>query len=283
MLALTGIRIYPIKSLQGVMRTRAHVLSKGLEHDRRWMLVDEDGVCMTQRVYTSMALFDVQEKAQSFVISFQGDTLELPVGEGDACRPLEAQVWDDRVTVNEVNPEFSDWFSRHLDKRCRLVSFPESNSRQIDIRFASEGEHVSLADAFPLMIIGEASLMDLNRRLRAPMTMNRFRPNLIFSGGRPYEEDFWDEFSISGNNFLGVKRCARCVLTTIDPMTARKGAEPLKTLATYRREGNKIFFGQNVMPRTLGEIRVGDPISVLNRHEIAPDLKPNAQHDSAVS
>lgn len=283
MLTLTGIRIYPIKSLQGVIRTQARMLAKGLEHDRRWMLIDEDGVCMTQREHTAMALFGVQETAQSFVISFRGDTIELPVAEGDHTNELNATVWDDRVKVIEVDPKFSEWFSTRLGKRCQLVSFPEVNTRQIDTRFASIGENVSLADGFPLLIIGESSLSDLNDRLSEPMTMNRFRPNLIFSGGTPYEEDYWDEFSLGGQVFLGVKRCARCVLTTIDPLTARKGAEPLRTLAKYRKEGNKIFFGQNVIPRTLGEIHVGDPITVLSRHHIAPDLKPNAQHDSAIS
>lgn len=273
MFTLTGIRIYPIKSLAGIHRSKASILKKGLEYDRRWMLVDEDGVCMTQREYTKMALFAVEETSEGFVISFQGDSITLSFNYDSPSDPVNVQVWDDRVVTNEVSQAFSVWFSQRLDVSCRLVAFPESNVRQIDTRFASSGENVSLADAFPLLIIGEASLADLNSRLREPLTMNRFRPNLIFSGGDPFEEDLWDEFSVGDNAFRGVKRCARCVLTTIDPVTAKKGPEPLKTLATYRKEHNKIFFGQNVMTQTLGYIRVGDPIHIVSRHEIAPDLK----------
>lgn len=273
MLTLTGIRIYPIKSLAGIHRSKARILKKGLEYDRRWMLVDEDGVCMTQREYTKMALFAVEETSAGFVVSFQGDSITLSFNYDSPSDPVSVQVWDDRVVANEVSPAFSAWFSQRLDVSCQLVAFPESNVRQVDTRFASRGENVSLADAFPLLIIGEASLADLNSRLREPLTMNRFRPNLIFDGGEPFEEDLWDEFSVGDNTFRGVKRCARCVLTTIDPVTAKKGPEPLKTLATYRKEHNKIFFGQNVMTQTLGDIRVGDPIHIVSRHEIAPDLK----------
>ncbi|HTF20705.1 MAG TPA: MOSC N-terminal beta barrel domain-containing protein [Chryseolinea sp.] len=283
MLTLTGIRIYPVKSLAGIVRSRATVLPKGLEYDRRWMLVDENGVFLTQRVHGMMALFDVLESPQGFVISHQGDSLTLPYDQGKASNPFEVQIWDDRVVAFEVNPEFSSWFSSKLDFRCRLVAFPESNPRQIDTAFATEGENVSLADAYPLMIIGESSLADLNARLSEPMTMNRFRPNLIFSGGAPYEEDTWNEFSIAGRQFNGVKRCARCVLTTINPRTGEKGAEPLKTLATYRRGNNKIYFGQNVIARTQDEIQVGDTIQVNSNHQAVANLSNNAHYDSALS
>jgi uncharacterized protein len=281
-LTLTGIRIYPIKSLAGIMRSRATVLGKGLEYDRRWMLVDENGVFLTQRVHGTMALFDVRESPQGFVISNQGDNLTLPFDPGNAVNPFEVQIWDDRVVAFEVNPEFSEWFSRKLDIQCRLMAFPESNPRQIETP-SVDGENVSLADAYPLMIIGEASLADLNSRLSEPMTMNRFRPNLIFSGGAPYEEDTWNEFTIGGEQFTGVKRCARCVLTTINPLTGVKGVEPLKTLATYRRRNNKIYFGQNVIARTRNEIRVGDTIKVNTYHQVIANLSTNAHHDSAVS
>jgi uncharacterized protein YcbX len=282
-LTLTGIRIYPIKSLAGIMRSQARVLGKGLEYDRRWMLVDEYGVFLTQRVHGTMALFDVHESPQGFVITFAGDSITLPFDPGNPVNPFEVQIWDDRVVAFEVNREFSAWFSRKLDIQCRLMAFPESNPRQIETTFAANGENVSLADAYPLMIIGEASLADLNARLREPLTMNRFRPNLIFSGGAPYEEDTWNEFSIGGEQFNGVKRCARCVLTTINPLTGVKGVEPLKTLATYRRRKNKIFFGQNVIARTRNEIRVGDTIQVNTYHQEIADLSTNAQYDSAVS
>lgn len=280
---LTGIRIYPIKSLAGITRSQAKVLAKGLEYDRRWMLVDENGVFLTQRVHGTMALFGVRDSPQGFVISHQGDSITLPHEPGHATDPFEVQIWDDRVVASEVNPEFSSWFSEKLDFRCRLVAFPESNPRQIDMAHAAPDENVSLADAFPLMIIGESSLADLNARLPEPITMSRFRPNLIFSGGVPYEEDTWNEFTIGGRSFNGVKKCARCVLITINPLTAVKGVEPLKTLSTYRRANNKIYFGQNVIARTRDEIRVGDAIQVHTYHQVTAKLSNNAHYDSALS
>jgi uncharacterized protein YcbX len=283
MLTLTGIRIYPIKSLAGITRSRARVLPKGLEYDRRWMLVDENGVFLTQRIHGTMALFDVRESPQGFVISHQGDSVTLPYEQGIATDPFEVQIWDDRVVAFEVSTQLSSWFSGKLDIRCRLVAFPESNPRQIETKFAKAGENVSLADAYPLMIIGESSLEDLNSRLPEPITMKRFRPNLIFSGGTPYEEDTWNEFSIGGKLFNGVKQCARCILTTINPLTGTKGAEPLKTLATYRRANNKIYFGQNVIAQGQDEIRVGDTIKVNTYHQVLTNLSTNAHYDSAVS
>jgi len=283
MLTLTGIRIYPVKSLAGVSQVKARVLPKGLENDRRWMLVDENGVFMTQRVHTKMALFGVDETPGGFVITHQGESITLPFDQRKSAEPFGVQIWDDRVIAHEVSEEYSAWFSGKLDLRCKLVAFPEENPRQVEIPFASPGDNVSLADAFPLMMIGEASLHDLNLRLAEPMTMTRFRPNLIFSGGAPFEEDTWKDFSIGEQLFRGVKRCARCVLTTINPETGEKGAEPLKTLATYRRQNNKIYFGQNVLARKAREIRVGDTIEVQSYQQSGTGIKSDAQYDSAIS
>src|SRR4051794_28796915 len=119
MLTLTGIRIYPIKSLAAVTRVKARVLPKGLENDRRWMLVDERGVFMTQRVHTKMALFGVAETSRGYTITHQGESLTLPFDQGDASHPFEVEIWDDRVMAHEVNAEYSAWFSRKLDIPCK--------------------------------------------------------------------------------------------------------------------------------------------------------------------
>lgn len=265
MLTVTGIWIYPIKSLGGIPLTEAGLRPKGIDQDRRWMIVDEQGVCMTQREFTRMSAFAVQRDGEQFIVTFNGDVLNLSPGEADYSKPVDAQVWDDQVRVYEVSAGHSAWLSARLDKTCKLVFFPEDNPRQIDVNYAAQGKHVSLADAFPLLIIGEQSLQDLNTRLPAPITMNRFRPNVVFSGGIPYEEDLWMDFRIGSVRMSGVKRSARCVLTTIDPVTGQKGPEPLRTLARYRKEGNKIFFGQNVIHHEHGTIRLGDTITVERR------------------
>lgn len=272
MLRLTEIWIYPVKSLGGVPLIRSRMLPKGLQYDRRWMLVDDNGVVITQRVHTQMAFFRVHQQGDVFIITHAGDTLELPADAPAGGEPLDVQIWDDRVTAFEVSPYHSQWFSERMRISCRLVSFPEENPRQIDTRYAAAGEHVSLADAYPLLIIGEASLAYLNTLLKEPITMKRFRPNLVFSGGEANDEDNWKAFHIGGQLFEGVKRCDRCVLTTIDPLTGKKGAEPLKTLASYRRVSNKIYFGQNVIGRTQDVISVGDRIEVVSRHDLATTM-----------
>ena len=125
-------------------------------------------------------------------------------------------------------------------------------------------EQVSLADAYPFLIIGQSSLDELNKKLDLPMTMTRFRPNFVFTSGLANEEDSWKNFKIGGVLFEGVKPCARCVLTTVNPDTGEKGLEPLKTLAVYRKQNGKVNFGENVIARSNGEIKIGDLIEVLD-------------------
>ncbi len=260
---LSEIWIYPIKSLSGIPLTQGIVKRKGLQFDRRWMLIDDQGVAMTQRVHPRMALLQPE---------INGDTLrvyhkqkdEMPIGfpvATPAHEPFTARIWNDDVRVIEVDAGVSQWFSAQLGMRCRLVAFPESNPRPVDPAYATGSEdQVGLADAYPFLMIGQASLDDLNRRLDQPVPMNRFRPNFVFTGADPFAEDHWKRLRIGGVSFAAVKQCDRCVLTTVDQDTAVKGAEPLRTLSAYRKAGNKVFFGQNLIAFEEGIVSVGDSI-----------------------
>jgi uncharacterized protein len=157
---------------------------------------------------------------------------------------------------------FETLTAKHLQMNCKLVYFPESNPRAVDPNYKVNDEHVSLADAYPFLIIGQSSLDDLNSKLPEPLPMNRFRPNFVFTGGEPYEEDLWRNFSIGSNRFIGVKPCARCVLTTVNQATAEKGPEPLRTLSLYRKKDSKVLFGNNVVTVDEGDVRVGDVITL---------------------
>lgn len=255
---LSEIWIYPVKSLGGIRVSSATVMEKGLRHDRRWMLVDASGRFLTQRNLPQMALFKVSPQGNNFIITHGSDSLQLPTEGGGTT--ITAQIWSDAVDVVEPSADVSRWFSERLDMACRLVAFPEANPRLIDPAYRLARESVSLADGYPVLIIGQASLDDLNGRLLQPVPMNRFRPNLVFLGGAPYEEDEWKNFRIGVNRFAGVKPCGRCVLTTVDQDNAQVGREPLLTLSKYRRDGDKINFGQNVIPRDYYEIHEGDEI-----------------------
>lgn len=262
-LRLSEIWIYPVKSLGGIPMKEAVVLDKGLTFDRRWMLVDEHNRFLTQREYPQMALFQISLHDQQLHILHRKNSavIEFPAFATTGAEH-KATIWNDEVTTLEPLPEISAWFTKELNMNCRLVHFPEPNPRPVDADYATNHEHVSLADAYPFLIIGQASLDDLNKRLPSPVPMKRFRPNFVFTGGKPYEEDQWRDFSIGEVNFTGVKNCARCVLTTVDPETGIKGKEPLATLSNYRNKGNKILFGQNAVARSTGTVRVNDLLTV---------------------
>lgn len=262
-LRLTEIWIYPIKSLGGIRLKQANVFEKGLQFDRRWMLVDETGKFLTQRVHPTMALLKVSIVGDALIITHvqtqQSHSIPLQVQQVQQSQPVT--IWDDTVLAYEVNLESSQWFTEQLGINCKLVYFPEENDRAVDRRYSTT-EHVSLADGYPFLIIGQASLDDLNSRLEKKVPMNRFRPNFVFTGGTAFEEDHWKEFSIGRNRFVGVKPCSRCVLITVDQDTAQKSEEPLRTLSTYRKRDNKIYFGQNLLAIDHSVVREGDLITL---------------------
>ncbi|MBX2897653.1 MAG: MOSC domain-containing protein [Cyclobacteriaceae bacterium] len=264
-LILSEIWIYPIKSLAGIRVKQANLKQKGLEGDRRWMLIDETGRFITQRENPNLALFDLNFDHGGLHITNRTTQQKLLIQDvsNQMGKEYTATIWDDEVKVIEPSVSYSNWFSEQAGIPCKLVFFPEANTRNIDPKYANSHEQVSLADGYPYLIIGQSSLNDLNSRLDLPVTMQRFRPNFVFTGGEAFEEDRWQHFKIGTNSFRGVKRCARCVLTTINPQTGEQGREPLFTLSKYRKEENKIFFGQNVIALSLENlISEGDEITM---------------------
>ena len=181
---------------------------------------------------------------------------------------LMVTVWKDQVKAVAPSEAADAWFSEWLDKPVRLVQMTDDIHRSVDPDYGRPGDEVSFADGFPLLLITTASLEDLNRRLAQPVPMRRFRPNLVIEGAEPYAEDTWTRLRIGEVEFEGVKNCSRCVFTTIDPETGTKSAdgEPLKTLGTYRLGEGGIYFGQNLIPRSGGTLRVGDPVEILERN-----------------
>lgn len=259
-LKLSEIWIYPIKSLGGISLQQSPVFEKGLQHDRRWMLVDESGQFMTQRIYPQMALFKLSFDGEGLRIRFGSHTNHLSFSHPSTIDFMKVTIWDDSVLACEVSAAHSEWFSSLLGIKCKLVFFPEGNSRPVDPDYKINNEQVSLADAYPFLIIGQSTLDNLNEKLDEALPMNRFRPNLVFTGGVPHEEDNWKNFLVGSNRFVGVKPCARCVLITVNQDTAEKGVEPLKTLSNYRKQGSKVLFGQNLVALDHNYIRVGDSI-----------------------
>ncbi len=260
---LSGIFVYPIKACGGVTLEQADVVERGLAHDRRYMLVDRAGTFISQRTLPQLCRVSTALTERGIVVAAPARAqLELPLAlaSGGGVKPTEYRVWDSSGTAL-CHPEGSRWFSELLNDDVSLVYMPESEQREVNPARARPGDIVSFADGYPLLLICEASLEELNRRLDEPLPMRRFRPNLVISGCAPHAEDGFAQLSIGGVSFRGVKRCDRCVVTTIDPDTGEKGKEPLRTLAQYRLEDGHVWFGMNLIHDGSGTLRVGDSVT----------------------
>lgn len=256
MSTVVTIHLYPIKSLGGIEVDTAYVERRGLRDDRRMMLVDPTGLFQTQRTKAKLALFRLSLTASGFLVTApNGETLEIGPETADE---VPVKVWNSELVARRVSTEADQWFSDHLQEPVSLVRMPDSVTRPTHPDYSRPGDHVSFADGFPILMISEESLADLNSRLAVPLPMNRFRPNIVVRGMEPYAEDDLGEFRIGNCRMRSVKKCGRCRVTTIDQETAEIGQEPLRTLATYRQEGNAVMFGANIIPDDEGLIRVGD-------------------------
>ena len=261
-LLLQDIFIYPIKSLGGIRLLEAKVEEKGFQYDRRWMLVDQNGRFVSQREFPLLALLQVEFHADGlrvFSKKSPNNALFIPFEQTEGPE-IPVVIWDDQVIGKVVSKSVGRWFTEFIGFEVDLVFMPESTQRKVDPRYAVQEESVSFADGMPYLIIGQSSLDELNARLDVPVPMNRFRPNLVFSGGAPFLEDQLRKIRIGSVDFQIVKPCARCVLTTVDQDTGLKGKEPLKTLAAYRTVNNKVMFGQNVVALGEGVVRVGEEL-----------------------
>ena len=261
---LSALHLYPVKSCGGLGPLEWTVDRCGLRHDRRWMVVTPDGMMVTQREVAALALVRARIEPSRLVLEAPGrKPLATPI-EPQGGRPQAVVIWEDRVEAWLPDPAADRWFSEFLGMDVALAFFPDSAMRPVDPDYAPERALTAFSDGFPFLLIGEASLSDLNSRLPAPLPMNRFRPNLVVSGSSPFAEDGWRRIGVGGLVFEVVKPCLRCVVTTTDQETAERGLEPLRTLATYRRLGHGVAFGQNLVHRGEGVLRVGDEVKVLD-------------------
>ncbi len=261
---LSGLYLYPVKSLGGIQVNQWPLDELGLALDRRWMVVDREGRFLTQRQHPKMALIRpaLDDEGRLTLRHPKLPALHVPPAPVEAAT-MAVQVWQDRVEALRVGDAPDTWLRRALGIHCHLVWLPPGTHRAVDPEYAP-GAITSFTDGFPLLLIGEGSLAELNARLQQPVSMRRFRPNLVVSGSEPFAEDHWRRIRIGQVEMEVVKPCSRCVVTTVDPDTGiPQGPEPLRTLATFRRRDNKVYFGQNVVHRGPGRLRVGDTVQVI--------------------
>ncbi|MEL3925836.1 MOSC N-terminal beta barrel domain-containing protein [Aeromonas enteropelogenes] len=270
---LDSIHLYPVKSTAGMALTRARVTEEGLLGDRRYMVVKPDGTFITARTHPQLQQVQATPIDGGLLLRYPGfEPLTLQEAEF-SLTPQATGVWKDNFNALHTHALADAWLSRVAGERVQLLWLGEESARFRE----KTGTRVSFADGYPLLLISQGSLEDLNLRSDALHQMSQFRTNLVASGTRPFEEDSWKRIRIGEVEFLVAKPCSRCIMTTVEPGTDRFNAlkEPLATLTRYRRgEDGEVYFGQNLVALNEGWIEAGSEIEVLETAR--PPVYPNA-------
>jgi len=262
---LASIHVYPVKSMRGLAPSEARVEARGLQHDRRWMLVDGKARFLTARQHPLLLRF-AAESIRDGLVLFAPDGSARPVAEPPTSAPtLNVGIWKSQSPARLADAATNEWLSHHLGFAVRLVHMADDCLRAVAGEWSEPGDIVSFADGFPLLLIGSASLDLLNSKLAQPVSMTNFRPSIVVQTREAHVEDRWRRIRIGAAEFAIVKPCTRCILTTIDPETALAApdGEPLVTLRSYRREAIGITFGQNLLVRATGPITTGMTVEVI--------------------
>lgn len=259
---ITELNVYPIKSMGAVSLREVELCSTGFKYDRFWMLVDENGKFITQREIPQLSLFNLSFTKDHLVVEYQNERLKILLETTSLNQELRSTVWSDTINAFVEEDEINQWFSKHLEQKVLLVRASSEGKREVENHNNSK---INFSDSEQILILGESSMNELNNRLEHPMNINRFRPNIVFKGGESHVEDSWKIIEINSNQFESTTSCSRCKIVTIEQETAIKSKEPLQTLAKYRREGNKIMFGQfyKITKRINLNLSIGKTILVL--------------------
>lgn len=259
-LIISELAIYPVKSMRQVQLKTSQMHMGGLKHDRRWMVVDSQGVMITQRKISRLCLIQPElinpEVDCSLSLNAAGMP-EIKVSVPDGSTKRNVKVWDDECRAYDAGDEVANWLSQFLDLECRLVYFPENEIRIVDQDYAQANDHTAFSDGFPILLTTQASLDDLNSRMDEVIPMARFRPNIVVSGCDAFAEDNWKQLKVGDITLRLVKPCSRCVVPSIDIDTADRCKQPIKTLMSYRHWDHHIYFGQNVVADGEGVIEIG--------------------------
>lgn len=288
-LTLGSMYRYPLKSGRGEALDVSVVEPWGLEGDRRWMVVDDDGTFVTARAAHQLLAVRADVTDDGLHVAAPGRP-DLHVATPDPGARVETRLWTSALSLAHAGADADAWFSALVGRGVRLVHLDDPAARPTDQRFTGPDDRVSLADGYPLLVTTTASLEALDTLVAAnasegervePLPMHRFRPNLVVEGAEPWVEDSWRVLRVDGVTFRMVKACGRCVMTTLEPDLATgevvKGKEPLRTLARERRFGKGVLFGVNVVPvPAAGEprptLRVGAAVEVLE--SVPPGTRP---------
>lgn len=269
---LKSVHIYPVKSCRRVDLDAAEVEPWGLAGDRRWMITDADGLMRTQRVVPRLALIRPR-LAENGLLHLHApgmpDLEVVPPVRNAGAAEANFTVWHFSGPAARAGDDVNAWLSTFIGEPSMLVHMDDTAVRPVDPDYARAEDRVSFADGFPLLLASTSSLAALDGWIVAtggdPVPMTRFRPNVVVEGAEPWAEESWRRVRIGGQVFRVVKRCARCVMTTVDPERGTiAGQQPLKALRKHRREDKSVFFAVNLIPDTIGPIKIGEELEVLD-------------------
>jgi uncharacterized protein YcbX len=282
---LASIHVYPVKGCRGVDLDSSPVEPCGLAGDRRWLIVDSGSRFLSQRGEPPLARVTVSRDPGGISVASDGHPPLRVTAPGPAAEMLKVTVWSSTVLAAAAGPEADAWFSAYLGQPARLAYLDDPTRRAVNPQFAADGDVVSFADGFPLLLTSTGSLARLGQWLAAegeqPVPMNRFRPNVVAAGADPWAEDHWRRIRIGNVTFRVAKPCGRCLVTTTDQATGERGPQPLAMLGRRRRSGKLLVFGQNLIPDSPGLLRAGDPVEVIDHIALSlPAPAPlGASHD----
>ncbi len=260
--ALSNLTIYPLKSAAGVDLQTSGLDRFGLVGDRRWMLVDAHNRFVTQRDEPRLARLQALPIAGGLALAMEERHCELVID--DSWQAREVTVWGSVVMALDAGEQAAQWLQAGFGKAWRLVYMPDNCQRRVDPHYAAQGETVSFADGFPLLLISQRAVDELGERLGEPVAANRFRANIVVDGCQAHAEDQWQRIRIGDAQFVVAKPCSRCVVPSIDQGTAQKHRRLLRTLASYRRgDDGQTYFGQNLLQVSGNALAVGDEVEVL--------------------
>ncbi|KAL4318324.1 hypothetical protein GQ457_18G003930 [Hibiscus cannabinus] len=288
---ISSIFIYPVKSCRGISVPHAPLTPTGFRWDRQWLIVNQKGRAYTQRVEPKLALIQVDLPIEAFspgweptmdsymVIKAPGmDPLKVPLRKPSGVAD-GVSVWEWSGSALDEGDEASKWFTKFIGKPSRLVRFnAASETRPVDPAYG-RGHNIMFSDGFPFMLLSQESLDALNKLMKEPVPINRFRPNILVRGCEPFSEDVWTKIKIGQFSFDGVKLCARCKVPSINQDTSIAGSEPNETLMKVRsdkvlrpndKQQGRIYFGNNMVCKenTEGDpklVKVGDPVFVIQK------------------
>lgn len=256
---ISQLYIYPIKGMAGIPVQEAYVEELGLRFDRRWLLIDAAGVFLSQRSFPELCLFKGKLLNDKLEVEYKGSAIEIPLS-GHSGMKVQSSVWESEIVSYEVSPVISQWFSDMLKTEVKLVTRGEASIRRKTLLKPPYEVEVSYADAYPILGLGTASLHALEKRLGYDLSVLRFRPNIYFKTVVPFEEDELEDLATGEIALRVIKPCARCQVVDIDPTSSVSGKEVLKELSIFRKDGNKVLFGVNMIALSEGWLRVGEEL-----------------------